>query len=138
VDYLFAFVQDKAALVSQCFSISDHIEEIDNSLEDILQSTASHGLCHCRKFKSHHHCQAIVEQGGGTSTCGVVICAICSSSLGNEDGIIRCSGHSSGEGVAVSGESVAAWILHYLVWICCIRYAEIWVSLFVSSTKLFS
>jgi hypothetical protein len=62
---------------------------------------------HGRKFKSHHHCQAIVDQGKGTSTCGIVICAICSSSFGNEDGIFQCLRHSSGNGVAIGGESVA-------------------------------
>jgi hypothetical protein len=62
---------------------------------------------HCGKFKTHHHCQAIFDQGKGTSTCGIVICAICSSSFGNEDGIFRCLRHSSGDGVAISGESVA-------------------------------
>jgi len=59
--------------------------------------------CHCEKFKSHHRCQAIVEQGEGTSTCGVVIFAMCSSSFGNEDGFFRCSRHSSGDSFHCGG-----------------------------------
>ena len=50
--------------------------------------------CHCRKFKSNHHCQAVVGPGEGfgapgnpTRICGEVICTMCSSSFGNEDGI---------------------------------------------------
>jgi hypothetical protein len=62
---------------------------------------------HCGKFKSHHHCQAIVDQGKGSSTYGIVICAICSLSFGNEGGIFCCLRHSSGDGVAIGGESVA-------------------------------
>jgi hypothetical protein len=32
--------------------------------------------------------------------CGAIICAICSSTFGNDDGIFQCSRHSTGENVA--------------------------------------
>jgi hypothetical protein len=41
---------------------------------------------------------ASVDASG--NICGAIICAICSSSFGNDDGIFRCSHHSTGANVA--------------------------------------
>jgi hypothetical protein len=41
---------------------------------------------------------ASVDASG--NICGAIICAICSSSFGNDDGIFRCSRHSTGANVA--------------------------------------
>jgi hypothetical protein len=67
---------------------------------------------HCGKFKSHHRCQTIVGQGEGclahdniTRICGIIICAICSTSFENEDGIFRCSRHSVAVSSAVGASS---------------------------------
>jgi hypothetical protein len=53
---------------------------------------------HCGEIKSNHHCMASVDASG--NICGAIICAICSSSFGNNDGIFRCSRHSTGANVA--------------------------------------
>jgi hypothetical protein len=67
---------------------------------------------HCGKFKSHHRCQAIVGQGEDclapdnvTRICGIIICAICTTSFGNEDGIFRCSRHTIAVSSAVGASS---------------------------------
>ena len=53
---------------------------------------------HCGEIKSNHCCMASVDASG--NICGAIICAICSSSFGNDDGIFRCSHHSTGANVA--------------------------------------
>jgi hypothetical protein len=61
---------------------------------------------HCKFFKTYHQCQAAVPKNDGilaadktTFICGKAICAICSSSFGNEEGIFRCKSHSE-EGIS--------------------------------------
>jgi hypothetical protein len=58
---------------------------------------------HCGEIKSNHHCMASVDASG--SVCGAIICAIFSSSFGNDDGIFRCSHHSTGSKVATDSTS---------------------------------
>jgi hypothetical protein len=58
---------------------------------------------HCGEIKSNHHCMASVNARG--SICGAIICAICSSSFGNDDGIFQYSHHSTGAEVATDSTS---------------------------------
>ncbi len=53
---------------------------------------------HCGKIKSNHHCMA--SGGVGGNIFGAIICAICSSSFGDDDGKFWCSHHSTGAKVA--------------------------------------
>jgi hypothetical protein len=54
----------------------------------------------CEEIPTHHHCHFHVSRGrihwpGQGQICGELICAPCSSSFGNEEGVFRCVVHSN-------------------------------------------
>ncbi len=60
-----------------------------------------HNLCGlCKEIPSQHHCREPIRKGGivvdGLRVCGEYICAPCSETLGNEEGVYRCVVHCPG------------------------------------------
>ncbi len=97
--------------------IKDNLWEVENSLYQdelsvIENSFWAMGCSHCGKIKSNHH--SMESGGAGGSICGAIICAICSSSFGNDDGIFWYSHHSTGAKLAADTTSsrAARVVLH--------------------------
>jgi hypothetical protein len=60
-----------------------------------------HNVCGlCKEIPSQHRCREPIRKGGivvdGLRVCGEYICAPCSETLGNEEGVYRCVVHCPG------------------------------------------